>query len=99
MLVTCVIAKTKTRSKKSSSGVTRSSRSEAATSGSYLLGVDLHRQAGERLAPLGGDEPRVLHVEALAPVGRDRVRVHREDHGPGEPGLGDFADSRALDLT
>ena len=30
--------------------------------------------------PSGGHEPRVLHVEARRPSGRDRVRVHREDH-------------------
>src|SRR5919204_1174269 len=59
--------------------------------------VDAHRQAGERLAARGADEPRVLHVEARAAVGADRVRVHREDHVLTELGLDAVADLWVLD--
>src|SRR5919201_5380297 len=45
-----------------------------------LVRVDPHRKPRERLAPRGRDEPRVLHVEARAAVGADRVRMHGEDH-------------------
>src|SRR6266498_1049945 len=63
----------------------------------YAALVDLRLEACERLSPGSRDEPGVLHVEALAPVGRDRVRVHREDHVLGELGLDALADLRELD--
>src|ERR671938_1921581 len=62
-----------------------------------LVRVDSHRQAGERLAPRRGDEPRVLHVDARAAVRPDRVRVHREDHVLAQLGLDALADLRVLD--
>ena len=58
---------------------------------------DLHRQVRERDAAVGGDEPRVLHVEAVLAVRGDRVRVHREDHVLRELGLDALADLRELD--
>src|SRR5687768_4369321 len=58
---------------------------------------DLHRQARERNATFGSYEPRVLHVQAILPVLRDRMRVHREHHVLGELGLDALADLRELD--
>src|SRR3954452_4420841 len=59
--------------------------------------MNLELEARERLSPARRDEPRVLHVEALVPVGGDRVRMHREDHVLGELGLDALADLRELD--
>ena len=58
---------------------------------------DPHLQPGERNAAILGHEPRVLHIEAFSAIGRDRVRVHREDHVRGELGLDALADLRVLD--
>ena len=58
---------------------------------------DAHRQARQRLAPVGADEPRVLHVEAGLPVRGDRVGMHREHHPAAQHGLEALADPRVLD--
>src|ERR671910_3231308 len=58
---------------------------------------DLHLQASERLAAGFGNEPRVLHVEALAAILGDRMWVHREDHVCLQRGLDALADPRELD--
>src|SRR5262249_21692887 len=58
---------------------------------------DPHRETRERLAAVCGYEPRVLHVEAVAAVLRNRVRMHREDHVLAQLGLDPFADLRMLD--
>src|SRR5919206_345847 len=62
-----------------------------------LVRIDPHRQTRERLAPRRSHEPRVLHVQARAPVGADRVRVHREDHVLAQLGLPALADLGVLD--
>src|SRR5437868_6232397 len=58
---------------------------------------DPHREARQWLPAAGRNEPRVLHVEAVATVLCDRVRMHREHHVLAQLRLDPFADLRMLD--
>src|SRR5262245_61961057 len=72
-------------------------RTARSISASFAAIEDPHRQTRERLAAVCGHEPGVLHVEAVAAVLRDRVRMHREDHVLAQLGLDPFTDLRMLD--